>query len=70
MIDYKVSEGNWRKVEILDNLGEMVWIQYLANDVKNVPWVHFDSDRFAKKNSESEENKYNSEFYIYDKVQR
>lgn len=49
-------------------MGEMVWIQIVLNGTKSTPWIHYDSDRLAVKNSETEECKYHVEFYQAEKL--
>lgn len=48
----------------------MIWIHIIVNDNKTAPWVHYDSNRFAYKNTESEEHKYTVDFYQAEKFGR
>lgn len=68
IVDYKMGESNWTNVEIIDNLGGMVWIYIVLNGTKSSPWIHYDADRFAVKDSETEEYKYHVDFYQAEKL--
>jgi len=63
-----MSDTSWTNVDIMDNLGEMIWVIMVVNGTKSSPWIHYDSDRFAVKDSETEESKYNADFYQAEKL--
>ena len=64
IVDFKVNDTSWKKAEIVENSGEIIRVSYYEKDEKISASVQYDSDRIANKDSETEEHKFDFEFFI------